>query len=205
MNNSIKLNNITKTYNNEIVFKNFSIEFIPNEIHIILGPSGSGKTTLLNIISRLETVDSGNISNNNLVSYVFQEDRLLPWLNVYKNIEFVLKSKINKKEREKIIKKNLKMVKLEKHYFKYPNELSGGMQRRVALARAFSYPSNLILMDEPFKGLDLKLKKDIISDFLNLFNSSNKTVILVTHDIEEAKLLNGIIYNLSTLKKQSIS
>ncbi|TDT69708.1 NitT/TauT family transport system ATP-binding protein [Hypnocyclicus thermotrophus] len=203
MNNSIKLISIDKKYNNEIIFKNFSIEFEENKIHIIFGPSGIGKTTLLNIIAQIEDFDKGKIINNHTVSYVFQEDRLLPWLNVYENIEFVLKSIINKKNREKIIKNNLKLVKLENHLYKFPNELSGGMQRRVALARAFSYPSSLLLMDEPFKGLDLKLKKEIISDFLNLYKSSNKTIILVTHDIKEAKLLNGIIYDISKLKKIS--
>ncbi|MDN5301121.1 MAG: NitT/TauT family transport system ATP-binding protein, partial [Thermoanaerobacteraceae bacterium] len=77
MNNLIKLINITKKYNTETIFENFSIEFIENKIHIIFGPSGSGKTTLLNIIAKLESIDSGEVINNHTVSYVFQEDRLL--------------------------------------------------------------------------------------------------------------------------------
>src|SRR3712207_4052243 len=120
------------------------------------------------------------------VSYIFQEYRLIPWLTVYENVDFVLKSYMEKDERNKVIIKYLKLVNLYEHKNKYPGELSGGMQRRVAIARAFAYKSELLLMDEPFVGLDKDLKQKIIKEFLQLWKYDKRTIILVTHDMDEA-------------------
>ncbi len=138
----------------------------------------------------LDKLDSGNfIMRSQNISYMFQEDRLIPWLNVYENIAFVLKSNTCKCEIESIINKYLDLVKLKEYKYYILDNLSGGMKRRVALARAFAYKSEVLIMDEPFKGLDLSLKKEIIAGFLKLWEKDKRTVIIVTHDINEAKLL----------------
>jgi ABC-type nitrate/sulfonate/bicarbonate transport system, ATPase component len=196
-NYEVQLINLCKSYEENSVLDNINLNILENKITVISGPSGCGKTTLLNIISGIEKEDSGQvILKDNNISYIFQEDRLIPHLTVYENIAFVLKSTINKDEMNKVITKYLEMVKLIEFKDKLPSKLSGGMKRRVAIARAFAYKSRLLLMDEPFKGLDDKLKTEIIEEFLKLYEKEKRTVVLVTHDKEEAKLLGNVIYSL---------
>lgn len=195
----VQIKNLHKSYDNHKVLNNLSMDFAKNKITVITGPSGCGKTTLLNIISRIEKEDSGEvILNNKDISYIFQEDRLIPNLTVYENIAFVLKSKMHKEEMENIIDRYLDMVKLTECKDKLPSKLSGGMKRRVAIARAFAYKSDLLLMDEPFKGLDDKLKSEIIEYFLKIYQKDKRTIILVTHDMKEAELLGDVIYSFSS-------
>lgn len=201
-NYEVQIKDLCKSYENHKVLHNFSMNFIKNKITVITGPSGCGKTTLLNIIGGIEKEYSGQvISPNNIISYIFQEDRLLPHLTVYENIAFVLKSTMSKEDMNTIINNYLNMVKLSEYKHKLPNQLSGGMKRRVAIARAFAYKSRLLLMDEPFKGLDDKLKMEIIDEFLKLHKEDKRTVILVTHDMKEAELLGDIIYSMPSLNK----
>jgi NitT/TauT family transport system ATP-binding protein len=197
-NYEVQIEALCKSYEGHKVLDNLNINFIENKITIITGPSGCGKTTLLNIISGIEKEDSGQvILNNKNMSYIFQEDRLIPYLTVYENIAFVLKSTMNKEEMKNIINRYLDMVKLTEYKDKLPSKLSGGMKRRVAIARAFSYKSRLLLMDEPFKGLDDKLKLEIMEDFLKIYKEDKRTIILVTHDMKEAEFLGDVIYSLS--------
>lgn len=191
-----KLNNIYKSYGSLKVFDDFSIQFNTNQINCILGPSGCGKTTLLNIIAGLIIPDSGRIEgiNRDRISYVFQEPRLLPWKTIRENIEFALREKIPKETLHELIKKYIKLVELDGFEDYYPAQLSGGMKQRVSLARAFSFPSDIILMDEPFKGLDYKLKQSLQISFLDLWESDRRTVIYVTHDIDEAIELGQEIF-----------
>lgn len=201
-NYEVQIKDLCKFYENHKVLYNFSMNFIKNKITVITGPSGCGKTTLLNIIGGIEKDYNGQIiSPNNSISYIFQEDRLLPHLTVYENIAFVLKSTMSKEDMHTIINKYLNMVKLSEYKHKLPNKLSGGMKRRVAIARAFAYKSRLLLMDEPFKGLDDKLKTEIIDEFLKLHKEDRRTVILVTHDMKEAELLGDIVYSMPSLNK----
>ncbi|NFV12217.1 ABC transporter ATP-binding protein [Clostridium sporogenes] len=194
--------NARKSYGDKIIFKDLNLNFEKNKITAILAPSGYGKTTLLNIIAGLDKLDSGNfIMKSQSISYMFQEDRLLPWLTVYENIAFVLKSNTFKCEMENIIDKYLELVKLKEYKDYTLDKLSGGMKRRVALARAFAYKSEVLIMDEPFKGIDLALKKETISTFLKLWKKDKKTVIVVTHDINEAKLLAHNTYFLEKFNK----
>ncbi|MDW8800430.1 ABC transporter ATP-binding protein [Clostridium sp. A1-XYC3] len=193
----VQLINLCKSYDGHKVLSNLNMNIEENKITVITGPSGCGKTTLLKIISGVEKEDSGQVLlKDNSISYIFQEDRLLPHLTVYQNIAFVLKSTMNKEEMDFLINKYLDLVKLLEHRDKFPRQLSGGMKRRVSIARAFAYKSRLLLMDEPFKGLDDKLKKEIIEEFLHIHNTDKRTVILVTHDMKEAEVLGDIIYTL---------
>lgn len=195
----VEIRNLYKYYGSHMVFNDLNINFKKNKINVILGPSGCGKTTLLNIISGIDKKYKGEVKvRESTISYIFQEDRLIPNLTVFENIAFVLKSTINKEEVEKITNKYLSLVKLTEYKDMLPKSLSGGMKRRVAIARAFAYKSRILLMDEPFKGLDEKLKNEIIEEFLRIHNKDKRTVILVTHDIKEAETLGDEIYNINS-------
>lgn len=190
----VQIKNLYKSYGDNVVFDNLNINFIKNKITVLLGPSGCGKTTLLNIISGIEKKYSGEvILKDSSISYIFQEDRLIPNLTVFENVAFVLKSTMSKEEIRRITDRYLNLVKLMEYKDRLPEELSGGMKRRVTIARAFAYKSRLLLMDEPFKGLDQKLKNEIIEEFLKVHNEDKRTIILVTHDIKEAEALGDEI------------
>ena len=188
---ALKIENLHKSFNEVKLFDNFNIEIKENTITCILGPSGCGKTTLLNMISGSEPNNSGifNGFNDKILSYIFQEPRLVPWKTVKENISFVLK-----KADSELISKYIRLVNLDEFADYYPNKLSGGMKQRVALARAFAYPSDLILMDEPLKALDIKLKLNLINSFRKIWQFDKRTVIFVTHDIDEALLLGNDVY-----------
>ena len=174
------------------------MELIDNKINCIIGPSGCGKTTILNIVAELTEYQGKVEREQKGISYIFQNNRLLPNLNVQDNLEYVLSTiEKDKNERMKKIDKILDIVELAQRRKAYPHELSGGMQQRVSMARAFIYPSQILLMDEPFKGLDIALKKKLIAAFLKLWQQDNKTVIFVTHDVDEALLLADKIVLLS--------
>ncbi len=174
----IGLKNVYKSYGERKVFSDLSIEFEPNRITAILGGSGVGKTTILRLLSGLTDPDSGEVFGANPVSFVFQEDRLAPHLTVNQNLELVL----GKGDYSTA----LADVGLEGRGNDYPKSLSGGMARRLCFLRACLFPSELILLDEPFKGLDLKLKYAVMDAFLDLWKKNPRTAVLVTHDPEEA-------------------
>lgn len=192
------ISDVDKKYNDLVVFEKLNLTIKDHEITAILGPSGCGKTTLLNIISK--TTDySGTIEGNDgKISYLFQSQRLLSNLTVKKNIEYVLRSYLDKQEREKVTNDILKKVELTEFANYYPSQLSGGMAQRVSIARAFAYDSDIMLMDEPFKGLDISLKKKIIDVFLRLYKSDKKTTLFVTHDIDDALIMANRIIVLSS-------
>ena len=194
----MKLIDITKSYGQTQVLKKFNLEINEKEITCILGPSGCGKTTLLNIISNLIDYEGKVEKDTGRISYIFQNKRLLTNLTVYDNLDYVLSNlQKDRQKRKEIINKILEIVELSSWQNKYPKELSGGMAQRVSMARAFVYPSSLLLMDEPFKGLDILLKKRLISAFLKLWQNDERTVVFVTHDIDEAILISDRIILLS--------
>ena len=191
----ISFNNVNKRYNDLVVMENFCESFEENKVNCIMGPSGCGKTTLLNLLGGIVNEDGGQITKPERVSYVFQEESLIPQKTARKNLELVLKSVYSDKaELMQVIQKFLKMSDLEKAADLYPHEMSGGMRQRLALIRAFAYPSEILLMDEPFKALDTALKDAIIRSFLNLYKEDNRTVLFVTHDIDEALMTGDFIY-----------
>lgn len=186
----MRLKNIVKNYGDKKVLGGIDIEIEEGKITAILGESGCGKSTLLNIIAGKIKDYSGEViferEHEKGISYVFQEDTLIPWKTVYNNLEFVLKGKVEKSKLDKRIKKYLKIVNLEGSEKEFPNMLSGGMKRRVGIARAFAFPSNYMFMDEPFEFLDVKIKEEIVEDLIKLQESEKKTIILITHDIDTA-------------------
>ncbi|XZH18794.1 ABC transporter ATP-binding protein [Clostridium perfringens] len=192
---SIKLINIEKNFGNKKIYDKFSLTFEEGKINCILGKSGCGKSTLLNIIANLEEINSGKIIGvPKKIAYVFQEDRLIEWNSIYTNMELPLLKFYTKDEREEKIKNILREVELEDYINSYPKELSGGMRQRANIARALLYNGELLLMDEPFKSLDKSSKENIIKIFKKNHLEKNNTVIMVTHDINEALSLGDNIF-----------
>jgi NitT/TauT family transport system ATP-binding protein len=192
-----KVEGLSKRYRDFQVFDDFTLEFPKSRITAILGPSGCGKTTLLHILAGLVRPDRGRVYSASQVSYLFQEPRLLPWLTVRENLALVLRDKIDLSGWDERIDRYLQAVGIANYQKFYPAQLSGGLRQRAALARAYSYPAPLLLMDEPFKSLDVKTRFRLIADFLRLWEEEPRTVVTVTHDIREAVLLGDEIVVLS--------
>ena len=192
----IALNNINISYGNLKVLENFSISLEKGKVHCVFGASGCGKTTLLNALTGINKLESGDKLNldNKKFSYVFQEDRLLPWATALENVLFVLRDRYCDEEAKQIAEKYLNIVGLGKFINAYPSELSGGMQRRVSFARALSYRGEVFILDEPFKGLDFKLKTELINYLLESDIKENSYIVFVTHDMQEALSFSDYIY-----------
>ena len=192
---NIVIKNLNVRFEDMVIFDSFNIEFEENKINVILGSSGVGKTTILNCIAGILSYDGSIEGHDGGVSYIFQKDRLIPTISIYKNLDLVLKTKIkDKKERKEKILKMLSLLEIEDCAKKYTTEMSGGQIQRAAIARAFLYPSNVILLDEPFKALDTSLKSKLIRVLLELHREEQKTVIFVTHAIDECLLAADNVY-----------
>ena len=196
---SFKVYNLYKSFGQVTLFNGFSVEFPENTITCILGPSGCGKTTLLNITGGIIKHDGGELQgfSDKKISYIFQDPRLLPWKTASENISFVLDNNLTTGEKKKITNELIELVELKGFADYYPHTLSGGMRQRVAIARAFAYKPDIILMDEPFKGLDVKLKTNLIRTISSMWLRDKCTVVFVTHDVDEALLLGNNILVLS--------
>lgn len=184
----IEIKNLSKSYSDKTVYNNFSLTLEEGKITCLLGSSGCGKTTLLNAIAGL-TKCSGDIPKLKC-SYIFQAPQLVPNLTVLGNLLLVCK------EEQKIFDM-LRRVGLEDKAQSYPVNLSGGEAQRVAIARAFLHKSEILLMDEPLASLDLKLKKQIIELFFEIWKEDGRTVLAVTHDVDEAAAIAQRIIVLS--------
>jgi NitT/TauT family transport system ATP-binding protein len=199
---SIIIENISKKFvtkhKETLPLEDISLKINQGEFVCLLGPSGCGKSTLLNVIAGLEKATQGKVFlNGNEIKdagpdrvVMFQESALFPWLKVIDNVEFGMKmAGIPKAERREKALRYLKIVHLTKFQNSYIHELSGGMRQRVALARALTMDSEVLLMDEPFAALDSQTKSILQQELQQIWWETKKTIIFVTHDVEEAVLL----------------
>ena len=178
----LEIRNLSKDYQGLPVLRNLNIEVKDQEIVAIVGPSGCGKSTLLNLIAGTVKGFEGTIENHaEKTGYVFQEDRIRPWLNVYDNIRIV-----RQREDGERIHSLIKKMHLDGFESYYPEQLSGGMRQRCGIARAFYFGSELLLMDEPFKSLDVNLRMEMLGYLLELWEEEKTAIVFVTHNIEEA-------------------
>ena len=190
---SIRIRSLTKKFGTQIIFDGFNLDIPLHQTAVLSGASGVGKTTLLRIIAGLDRNYTGEILGvPDKISFMFQENRLLPWMNVKDNIAFVLRDVMDKDAANHAAADMIKAVRLEGHEDKFPENLSGGMKRRVALARTFCYPADLLLLDEPFKEFDAKLNNEMVALLDRLFVRTKKTVILVTHDLSVVEKIDCV-------------
>ena len=194
----VTIDHVSKRFSDFVALDDISITIKPGEFFSLLGPSGCGKTTLLRIIAGFEYPDEGAVlfDDKNVIPYppnkrqantVFQTYALFPHLSVYDNVAFPLKlKKLPKDEIDAKVREYLKLVQLEAHIFKKPNQLSGGQRQRVAIARALINEPKVLLLDEPLSALDAKLRANLLIDLDALHDKIGITFIYVTHDQSEA-------------------
>ena len=192
----IRLKQLEKSFevskNSHPVLRRFSTDLDTEKITVILGRSGCGKTTLLRVLAGLETLDGGQIlfEQPEKLGVVFQEPRLMPWLTLEQNILFGAdKKKHSKSKLKEKAETLLRLTGLEKFGKAYPDQLSGGMMQRAALARALACDASYLLMDEPFGALDAQTRAQLQTDLLNTWQKEKKTCFFITHDVDEAIIL----------------
>ena len=198
---------VTKIYDGDIVaLKDVDLAFPAGKMTTLLGPSGCGKTTLLKVIAGLLQANAGEVRvRGKLVTgpgperaMVFQDFALMPWATVLRNVAFGLELRgVGEKERQEIARRYIAKVGLHGFEDRYPHELSGGMKQRVGLARAMAVEADVLLMDEPFSAVDEQTRRQFQEDLLALLESEQKSVIFVTHSIEEAVYVSDRIVLLS--------
>ncbi|MFX3632530.1 MAG: ABC transporter ATP-binding protein [Candidatus Pristimantibacillus sp.] len=180
------------------VLQNINLDVKQGEFMVIVGPSGCGKSTLLDLLAGLTKPNSGQIlldgepiTGPNLDrGIVFQQYALFPWKTALANVEFGLEIKgVGRKKRREIALEYIKLVGLAGFENRYPHELSGGMKQRIAIARSLAYDPEVLLMDEPFAALDAQTRETLQSELLRIWEATKKTIIFITHGIEEAVFL----------------
>ena len=196
----IKLENISRQFEDKTVIDKLTYTFPDRGIFALMGPSGCGKTTLLRLLAGLDHPDAGRIEGSySKIAMAFQEPRLIPWLNCEDNLKFVL-SKVE--TGSEIATKWLEHLELGPAKKQFPNELSGGMQQRVSLARALAMGGDLILLDEPFSALDKDLKQRIAPIVREA--CENALTIMVTHDQGDAELLGATVLHCDGIPLQRL-
>lgn len=195
-----KFINITKKWGDKSIFDKFSLELPDEKVSVILGESGVGKSTLLSVAASLTDYE-GKTEGFEKPSFVFQQPRLIEQLSVYENIEFALSSvDMGKGEKKRVIESALEKARILPLANRICSSLSGGEKQRVSLARAIAFPSDVLLTDEPFNSLDIRLKSEIISDLKNVVSEQKRTVLFVTHSVDEAMFFGDYIVVLKNNK-----
>ena len=209
MNNILSIKNLKKIYHTDkeeiVAVDDFSFDINKGDFIAIVGPSGCGKSTILSILCNLEDKSSGEIiiKKNLKIGYMLQEDCLFPWLNVLDNC--LLGPSISKtltKCKKDYVMNLLSTYGLKDFIYSYPDNLSGGMRQRVALIRTLANDPDILLLDEPFSALDYQSRLAISDDIYKILKHENKTVIMVTHDIAEAK--SKLCVTIFSIKKSFI-
>lgn len=185
----LRLERVSHSFGAVKVLQELSLEVRRGEFVAIVGPSGCGKTTLLNLLSGFYTPTSGQVVRVGKTRTVYQHDGLFPWLTVAQNIGLGLRHLKSEKERQRQMHELLALIRLEGFAEHYPHQLSGGMRQRVELARALAGDSDVLLMDEPFSALDYQTRLRMRRELVQMLERRPRTVIFVTHDIEEAAQL----------------
>lgn len=202
----IKVVNLTKKFGDLLVLDNINFSINAGEFVCVVGPTGCGKTTFLNLLTRIYAPTSGNLyidgkpadPKTHNISFAFQEPSAMPWLTVKQNLEFGLKIKNMPKDViEERVERILKLLGLEEFKDAYPHQLSVSAEQRVIIGRAFSTYPDLLLMDEPYGQMDIKMRFYLEDEVLKLWKEFNSTVIFITHNIEEAVYLAERILILS--------
>jgi len=195
----IQLDKVSHSFGALEVLRELSLEVLDGEFVAVVGPSGCGKTTLLNLLSGFYQPTSGSIELNGRSRTVHQQDGLLPWQTVSQNIMLGLRQVKNEQERRQQVAELLNLIRLQGFENSYPHQLSGGMRQRVELARALAGASDILLLDEPFSALDYLTRLHMRRELARILTERPRTVVLVTHDIEEAAQLADRIIVLSEL------
>lgn len=206
----ITLENVSKSFTHQeqeqIILQDINFNVDKGEFLCIVGPSGCGKTTLLRMIAGLDFPTTGRILEEETEisgpsierGYVFQQYSLFPWLNVLENVTFGLELRgMEENERNQKAREYLKMVGLSQAENSYPKELSGGMKQRVAIARSLVNDPHVILMDEPFSALDVQTRHKLQEELVRIWREEQKTIIFVTHNVDEAVFLADRVVVLS--------
>lgn len=194
---ALQIRNVQRRFGSVEVFRDLSLEVLNGEFVAIVGPSGCGKTTLLNLASGFDKPDAGTIERHGEVRMVFQQSGLFPWRTVRGNIELGLRSVKDSGARAKQVAELLELIQLRSFEDHYPHQLSGGMRQRVELARALAGNSDVLMMDEPFSALDYLSRLRMRQELARILQQRPRTVLLVTHDIEEAAQLADRVLVLS--------
>jgi NitT/TauT family transport system ATP-binding protein len=216
----LRLDNVCKVFESSrgiyVALDSVSLAINDGEFHCLLGPSGCGKSTLLNILAGFDPVTSGSVTfggkpitragRERVMFFQDAGSALLPWLTVEENVRFGLRvRKVPKADWQTIIEMNLRRVGLDTHRTKFPSELSGGMRQRLQIARALAVDPDVLLMDEPFAALDALTRRHMHRVMLDIWQSTGKTIVFVTHDISEAITLADRIAVMSVGPRSGIS
>ena len=197
LNSPLLVEKVSHRYGNVPVLQNLNLVIHPGEVVVLVGPSGCGKTTLLNVLSGYIKPAGGTIHKKGIIRTVYQKDGLFPWLTVAENISIGLRSINNAARRRDELQELLQLIRLEAFSQHYPHQLSGGMRQRVELARVLAGDSDILLMDEPFCALDYQTRLQMRWELVRLLKKRPRTVVFVTHDIEEAAQLADRVLVLS--------
>lgn len=196
-NNMLQVSAVHLSFGQLKVLNDIWLNIAPGEVVAIVGPSGCGKSSLLNIILGFYKPSFGTIRRSGTMRMVYQRDGLFPWLTAAENIAVGVSDAVGQKDRVGQVQELLKLTRLEGFSDYFPHQLSGGMRRRIELARVLASNADLILMDEPFSALDYQTRMRMIQEFVRVLGQRPRAVILVTHDVEEAVLLADRILVLS--------